>query len=43
MVSYQNYEIGGVPISQAVARIRTVPPKGQFVRHAREIGICVGD
>ena len=43
MVSYQNYEIGGVPISQAVARIRTVPPKGQFLRHAREIGICVGD
>ena len=43
MVSYQNYEIGGVPISEAVARIRTVPPKGQFVHHAREIGICFGD
>jgi len=43
MVSYQNYEIGGVPIANAVARIRTVPPSGQFVRHAREIGICFGD
>jgi hypothetical protein len=43
MVSYQNYEIGGVPIADAVARIRTVPPKGQFVQHAREIGICFGD
>jgi 6-phosphofructokinase 1 len=43
MVSYQNYEIGGVPIAEAVARIRTVPPKGQFVHHAREIGICFGD
>ena len=35
--------IGGVPIAEAVARIRTVPPKGQFVHHAREIGICFGD
>ena len=43
MVSYQNYEIGGVPIADAVARIRTVPPRGQFVHHAREIGICFGD
>jgi 6-phosphofructokinase 1 len=43
MVSYQNYEIGGVPIAQAVARIRTVPPKGQFVQTAREVGICFGD
>jgi len=43
MVSYQNYEIGGVPIAKAVARIRTVPPQGQFVQQAREIGICFGD
>ena len=43
MVSYQNYEIGGVPIAQAVARIRTVPPQGQLVQTAREIGICFGD
>jgi 6-phosphofructokinase 1 len=43
MVSYQNYQIGGVPIASAVARIRTVPPKGQFLHHAREIGICFGD
>jgi 6-phosphofructokinase 1 len=43
MVSYQNYEIGGVPIAKAVARIRTVPPKGQFVQTAREVGICFGD
>lgn len=43
MVSYQNYEIGGVPIAQAVARIRTVPPSGQLVQTAREVGICFGN
>jgi len=43
MVSYQNDEIGAVPISEAVGQIKKVPPAGQMVDAARAIGIVFGD
>jgi len=43
MVSYQNYEVGSVPISDAVGQLKTVPPNGQVVRIAKEIGINFGE
>ncbi|MDB6155076.1 MAG: pfkA1 [Chthoniobacteraceae bacterium] len=43
MVSYQNEEVHSVPISQAVHRLRLVPPRGQMVATARAVGISFGD
>lgn len=43
MVSYHNYQVGDVPIAKAVSRLKKVAVDGQFVRMAREIGICFGD
>ena len=43
MVSYQNYEVGSVPIADAVGSLKTVPPGGQVVRIAKEIGIHFGE
>ena len=43
MVSYQNYQIGAVPIAEAVGELRRVPPDSQTVSAAREVGIYFGD
>jgi ATP-dependent phosphofructokinase / diphosphate-dependent phosphofructokinase len=43
MVSYQNYQVLGVPISHAVHRTKRVPPNGQMVATARAVGIAFGD
>ncbi len=43
MVSYQNYQVLGVPISHAVHRIKRVPPDGQMVAACRAVGITFGD
>lgn len=43
MVSYQNYQVGSVPIEQAVSRLRSVDPEHQLVKTAREIGISFAD
>ncbi|MBL9113504.1 MAG: 6-phosphofructokinase [Verrucomicrobiaceae bacterium] len=43
MVSYQQYHVGSVPIIEAVAKLRTVDPKGEMVKTARAVGICFGD
>jgi 6-phosphofructokinase 1 len=43
MVSYQNYQVLGVPISHAVHRLKRVPPDGQMVATARSVGITFGD
>ncbi|MFO0952880.1 MAG: ATP-dependent 6-phosphofructokinase [Isosphaeraceae bacterium] len=43
MVSYQGAQVGAVPISEAVGRLKTVPTTGGFVRTARALGVCMGD
>jgi 6-phosphofructokinase 1 len=42
MVALQAADIVTVPISQAIANIKTVPPDGQLVRTARATGISFG-
>ncbi len=43
MVSYQNYEIGSVPISEAVGQIKRILPENQIVAAGRAVGISFGD
>ncbi len=43
MVSYQNYEIGSVPIPDAVGQLKRVEPTSQMLEAARTIGISFGD
>jgi ATP-dependent phosphofructokinase / diphosphate-dependent phosphofructokinase len=43
MVSYSNYEVGGVPIANAVDRLKVVQPDSQMVQAARAVGIRFGD
>ena len=43
MVSYQNYEVGSVPIADAVDRIKLVKADSQMVLAARAVGISFGD
>ncbi len=42
MVALQAGDVVTVPISEAVANIKTVPPNGQMVRTARDTGISFG-
>jgi phosphofructokinase-like protein len=42
MVSYLNYQIGAVPIQEAVHQLKLVPPDGQMVEAAKAIGVCFG-
>ncbi|MHB1419814.1 MAG: 6-phosphofructokinase [Bacillota bacterium] len=43
MVSLQGWNVVPVPLEEATARLRLVPPDGQMVHAARSIGICFGD
>ena len=43
MVSYQNYQVTGVPISEAVHKLRVVSPAHQMVETARAVDVCFGD
>jgi 6-phosphofructokinase 1 len=43
MVSYRNYEVSGVPIADAVDRIKLVQPESQMMLTARAVGISFGD
>ncbi|MDP9292454.1 MAG: ATP-dependent 6-phosphofructokinase [Verrucomicrobiota bacterium] len=43
MVSYQNYLVLGVPIADAVNRLRLVQPDSQMVETARAVEISFGD
>jgi 6-phosphofructokinase 1 len=43
MVSYQNYQVLGVPISHAVHKPKRVPPDSQMVATCRAVGIAFGD
>jgi 6-phosphofructokinase 1 len=42
MVALQAADVVTVPISEAVANIKTVPPNGQLIQTARDIGISFG-
>jgi 6-phosphofructokinase 1 len=42
MVALQAADVRTVPISEAIANIKTVPPGGQLVRTARDTGISFG-
>lgn len=43
MVAYQGSHVNSVPISEAVGRLKTVPPDSGFVRTARSLGVSLGD
>ncbi len=43
MVSYQGSQVTSVKITEAIGRLKTVPPTGGFVRTARALGISLGD
>ncbi len=43
MVSYQNYQVTGVPIAEAVHKLRVVSPAHQMVETARAVDVCFGD
>ena len=43
MVSYQNYLCTGVPIADAVHKLRIVTPQHQMVETARAVDVCFGD
>jgi ATP-dependent phosphofructokinase / diphosphate-dependent phosphofructokinase len=42
MVTYQNYQTGGVTIKEAIDQIKHVPPEGQVVKTAQAVGISFG-
>ena len=43
MVALQAADVVTVPISEAIANTKTIPPNGQMVRTARDTGISFGD
>jgi 6-phosphofructokinase 1 len=43
MVAFQGSGVGSVKITEAVGKLKTVPPEGGFARTARALGICLGD
>lgn len=43
MVSYQNYQVLGVPIVDAVHKLKHVTPDNQVLQTARAVDICFGD
>jgi 6-phosphofructokinase 1 len=43
MVAFTANQVGAIPISEAVGRLKTVPSDGGLVRTARALGICLGD
>lgn len=43
MVAFVGPGVGAVPISEAVGRLKTVPPDGPLARTARALGISLGD
>jgi 6-phosphofructokinase 1 len=42
MVALQAGDVVSVPISEAIANVKTVPANGQMVRTARDTGISFG-
>jgi 6-phosphofructokinase 1 len=43
MVAHQPPDTAAVPIKDAIGRLRTVPPDGELVRTARDLGISLGE
>jgi len=43
MPAFTGAGVVGVPISEAVGRLKTVPPEGNLARTARALGISLGD
>lgn len=43
MVAYKGTHVCGVPLSEAVGQLKTVPLDGGMARTARAMGICLGD
>src|SRR4051812_1675460 len=43
MVAWQASQIGAVKISDAVGRLKTVPPDGKLLHTAQALGICLGN
>ena len=43
MVAFTGRQVGAINISEAVGKLKTVPPDGGLVRTARALGICLGD
>lgn len=43
MVAFQGPQVGSVKISDAVGKLKTVRPDGNFARTARALGISLGD
>ena len=43
MVAYQGSQVTAVKITEAIGRLKTVPPTGGLARTARALGVCLGD
>ena len=43
MVAFTGAQIDSIKISDAIGKLKTVRPDGNFVRTARALGICLGD
>ena len=43
MVAFIGQQVGAVPLSEAIGRLKTVPLGGGLVRTARALGVCLGD
>ncbi|QDU89023.1 6-phosphofructokinase 1 [Pirellulimonas nuda] len=43
MVAYLGSHVTGIPIQDAVGKLKTVPPTGSLAQTARALGICFGD
>lgn len=43
MVVFQPPDLKFIPISEAINKIRTVPGDSEFLKIARDLGICLGD
>lgn len=43
MVALRGQDVTSVALSEAVGTVRHVPQDSQLVRHARQLGVCLGD
>lgn len=43
VVTWQNRQVGSVPIAEAIGQYRAVDPQDTLVKTARGLGICLGD
>lgn len=43
MVAYRGFQSTATKITEAIGRLKTVPPDGGLARTARALGVCLGD